>query len=153
MTPPRIAARVLLSKIGLDGHDRGIRIVARGLRDAGFHVIYAGMWLSPEAVVKAALDEDVSWVGISLLSGARMTLVPRVQELLQQRGMHDVGILIGGIIPSEDAPRLLELGVKGIFGPGTSISEIVDFLRQNTKPTDMTNLAQRFHQRDRRALS
>src|SRR5262245_1930386 len=153
LTPPRIAPRVLLSKIGLDGHDRGIRIVARGLREAGFHVIYAGMWLSPEAVVQAALDEDVSWLGISLLSGAHMTLVPRVQELMRQRGMHDVGILIGGIIPDEDVPRLLELGVKGIFGPGTPISKIVEFLHQNTKSTDMTDLAQRFRQHDRRALS
>src|SRR5204863_5897982 len=104
--PPPL--RVILAKVGLDGHDRGIQIVARGLRDAGFHVIYAGLWQTPEAVVQAALDEDVDWLGISLLSGAHMTLVPRVLELLRMRGLDDVGVIIGGIIPSEDASKLFE---------------------------------------------
>lgn len=153
LTPPRPAPRVVLSKIGLDGHDRGIRIVARGLRDAGFHVIYAGIWQSPEAVVQAALDEDASWLGISLLSGAHMTLVPRVLELLRARGLDDVGVMIGGIIPNEDASRLCELGVKGIFGPGTTIPQIVDFLRSSAKSSEPIELVRRFLQKDRRALS
>ena len=153
LTQPGIAPRVLLAKIGLDGHDRGIRIVTRGLRDSGFHVIYAGMWQSPEAVVQAVLDEDADWLGISLLSGAHMTLVPRVLELLRARGLDDVGVIVGGIIPEEDAARLLDLGVDGIFGPGTPIPEIVDFLRRNAKSAELPDLAQRFRQKDRRALS
>jgi LAO/AO transport system ATPase len=153
MSPTAIAPRIVLSKIGLDGHDRGIRIVARGLRDAGFHVIYAGIWQSPEAVVQAALDEDAGWLGISLLSGAHMTLVPRVLELLQSRGLTDVGIIIGGIIPGDDAQKLMELGVKGIFGPGTSVAEIVDFLRSAANSAEPADLVPRFLQHDRRALS
>lgn len=153
MTPPAIAPRIVLSKVGLDGHDRGIRIVARGLRDAGFHVIYAGIWQSPEAVVQAALDEDAGWLGLSLLSGAHMTLVPRVLELLRTRGLADVGVIIGGIIPSEDAAKLYDMGVKGIFGPGTPIPEIVDFLRSGARPGEATDLVERFVQKDRRALS
>ncbi len=153
MTPPGIAPRIVLSKIGLDGHDRGIRIVARGLRDAGFHVIYAGIWQSPEAVVQAALDEDAGWLGISLLSGAHMTLVPRVLELLRTRGLDNVGVIIGGIIPNDDATKLTELGVKGIFGPGTSVPQIVDFLRTSAKSAEPADLVQRFVQKDRRALS
>ncbi len=153
MTPPAVAPRIVLSKIGLDGHDRGIRIVARGLRDAGFHVIYAGIWQSPEAVVQAALDEDADWLGISLLSGAHMTLVPRVLELLRMRELADVGVVIGGIIPNDDASKLFELGVKGIFGPGTSIPQIVDFLQTSAPAAEPRDLVQRFLQRDRRALS
>src|SRR5437762_4057707 len=91
--------RVLLAKVGLDGHDRGVKVVARGLRDAGFHVIYAGLWQSPEAVVRAAGDEDVDWLGLSLLSGAHMTLVPRVLELLRQNRLEHIGVLVGGIVP------------------------------------------------------
>jgi LAO/AO transport system ATPase len=153
LKPPGSAPRVVLSKIGLDGHDRGIRIVARGLRDARFHVIYAGIWQTPEAVVQAALDEDADWLGISLLSGAHMTLVPRVLELLRARGLDDVGVMIGGIIPNEDAARLTELGVKGIFGPGTTVPQIVEFLRSSAKPPEPNDLVQRFVQKDRRALS
>src|SRR5687767_3180072 len=103
--------RVVLAKVGLDGHDRGIKVVARGLRDAGFHVIYAGLWQTPEAVVRAAGDEDVDWLGLSLLSGAHMTLVPRVVQLLKEAGLEDVGLLVGGIIPENDIPKLLEIGV------------------------------------------
>jgi len=158
-TPAKIAPRVVLSKIGLDGHDRGIRIVARGLRDAGFHVIYAGIWQSPEAVVQAALDEDADWLGISLLSGAHMTLVPRVLELLRKRGLDGVGVMIGGIIPTDDASKLLELGVKGVFGPGTPMPQIVEFLRAGAKPPSHrasqapTDLVRRFLDKDRPTLS
>src|SRR5579872_7179794 len=94
--------RIVLAKVGLDGHDRGIKVVARGLRDAGFHVIYAGIWQSPEAVVRAVADEDADWLGLSLLSGAHMTLVPRVLELLHSAGLGDVQVLVGGIIPEQD---------------------------------------------------
>jgi methylmalonyl-CoA mutase cobalamin-binding domain/chain len=120
----------VLAKVGLDGHDRGIKVVARGLRDAGFHVIYAGLWQSPEAVVRAVADEDADWLGLSILSGAHMTLVPRVIELLKQAKLDDVGLLVGGIIPEADVAPLKQMGVASIFGPGTAISEIVDFLRQ-----------------------
>jgi methylmalonyl-CoA mutase cobalamin-binding domain/chain len=123
--------RVVLAKVGLDGHDRGIKVVARGLRDAGFHVIYAGLWQSPEAVVRTAADEDADWLGVSLLSGAHMTLVPRILELLRGAGLDHVGLLIGGIIPEADVPKLLDMGVARVFGPGTSIPEIVDYLRKH----------------------
>jgi LAO/AO transport system ATPase len=126
-------ARIVLAKVGLDGHDRGIKVVARGLRDEGFHVIYAGLWQSPEAVVRAVLDEDADWLGLSLLSGAHMTLVPRVIELLGEAGLEDVGMLVGGIIPENDVPGLIALGVAHVFGPGTSIKEIGDFLRKRDK--------------------
>ncbi len=104
-------ARIVLAKVGLDGHDRGIKVVARGLRDEGFHVIYAGLWQSPEAVVKAVAEEDAAWLGLSLLSGAHMTLVPQVIEMLRQAGLADVGVLVGGIIPEEDIRKLLQMGV------------------------------------------
>jgi methylmalonyl-CoA mutase C-terminal domain/subunit len=124
--------RIVLAKIGLDGHDRGIKVVARGLRDAGFHVIYAGLWQTPEAVVRTAADEDADWIGLSILSGAHMTLVPRVLELLRAEGLDDIGILVGGIIPEEDIPKLLGMGVAKVFTPGASIAEIVSFLRENS---------------------
>src|SRR5262245_4848311 len=111
--------RIVLAKIGLDGHDRGIKVVARALRDAGFHVIYAGLWQTPEAVVRASADEDADWVGLSLLSGAHMTLVPRVLELLKQEGLEQVGVMVGGIIPEADIPKLQRMGVARVFGPGT----------------------------------
>jgi methylmalonyl-CoA mutase cobalamin-binding domain/chain len=123
-------ARIVLAKVGLDGHDRGIKVVARGLRDEGFHVIYAGLWQSPEAVVRAVTDEDAHWLGLSLLSGAHMTLVPRVLEMLRQAGLGDVGVLVGGIIPEADVPKLIQLGVARVFGPGTAIREIGAFLRE-----------------------
>ena len=125
--------RIVLAKVGLDGHDRGIKVVARGLRDAGFHVIYAGLWQTPEAVVRTAADEDADWVGLSLLSGAHMTLVPRVLQLLRDAGLEHVGVLVGGIIPEADVPKLLEMGVARVFGPGTSMDEIVAFLRQRSE--------------------
>lgn len=120
--------RIVLAKVGLDGHDRGIKVVARALRDAGMHVIYAGLWLTPEAVVRVVADEDADWLGLSLLSGAHMTLVPRVLQLLREAGLREVRILVGGIIPEGDIPRLLEMGVSRVFGPGTSLEEIVAFL-------------------------
>jgi methylmalonyl-CoA mutase cobalamin-binding domain/chain len=126
----------VLAKVGLDGHDRGIQVVARGLRDAGFHVIYAGLWQTPEAVVRTVADEDADWLGLSLLSGAHMTLVPRVLELLRQAGLEHVGVLVGGIVPEADIEKLLAMGVGKVFGPGTALSEIVDFLRQQGSRTD-----------------
>lgn len=130
-----VPQRVVLAKVGLDGHDRGIQIVARGLRDAGFHVIYAGLWQTPEAVVRAVADEDADWLGLSLLSGAHMTLVPRVIELLRQEGLGHVGVLVGGIVPEGDVEKLLAMGVAKVFGPGTELAEIATFLRERESRT------------------
>jgi methylmalonyl-CoA mutase cobalamin-binding domain/chain len=124
--------RVVLAKVGLDGHDRGIKVVARALRDAGMQVIYAGLWQTPEAVVRAAADEDADWLGLSILSGAHMTLVPRVLQLLRDAGLEHVGVMVGGIIPESDVPKLLEMGVARVFGPGTALPEIVAFLQERT---------------------
>lgn len=117
--------RVLVAKPGLDGHDRGAKVVARALRDAGMEVIYTGLRQTPEMVAEAALQEDVDVVGLSILSGAHMALVPRVLELLKANGQEQVKIFIGGIIPDEDLPRLKELGVAGIYGPGASTEDII----------------------------
>ncbi len=125
--------RIVLAKVGLDGHDRGIKVVARALRDAGMHVIYAGLWLAPEAVVRTVADEDADWLGLSILSGAHMTLVPRVLELLREAKLEQVKILVGGIVPEDDVPKLLALGVAHVFGPGTSLDDIVTFLRDDQK--------------------
>jgi methylmalonyl-CoA mutase C-terminal domain/subunit len=122
--------RVVLAKVGLDGHDRGIKVVARALRDAGFHVIYAGLWQTPEAVVRTVADEDADWLGLSLLSGAHMTLVPRVLQLLREAGLDNVGVLVGGIVPEADLAKLHDMGVARVFGPGTAMADIVAFLRQ-----------------------
>ena len=124
------APRIVLAKVGLDGHDRGIKVVARGLRDAGCHVIYAGLWQTPEDVVRRVADEDADWLGLSLLSGAHMTLVPRIVELLQGAGLGNVGVLVGGIIPDADAAQLMRSGVARIFGPGTPLDDIIAFVRQ-----------------------
>ncbi len=132
MTPAPNPPRVVLAKVGLDGHDRGIKVVARGLRDAGFHVIYAGLWQTPEAVVRTVADEDADWLGLSILSGAHMTLVPRVLQLLRDAGLGHVGVLIGGIIPEGDVPKLLEMGVARVFGPGTALPDIAAFLRERS---------------------
>jgi methylmalonyl-CoA mutase cobalamin-binding domain/chain len=129
--PPPL--RIVLAKVGLDGHDRGIKVVARALRDAGMHVIYAGLWQTPEAVVRTVADEDADFVGLSLLSGAHKTLVPRVMELLRQAGLDKVGVLVGGIIPESDIPELMKMGVAKVFGPGTSLEHIVAFLRQRSE--------------------
>ena len=122
--------RVLVAKPGLDGHDRGAKVVARALRDAGMEVIYTGIRQTPEMIAEAALQEDVDVVGLSILSGAHMALCPRVVELLQAQDMADVVVLVGGIIPDDDVAPLKALGVKGVFGPGTSTGEIVGFIRQ-----------------------
>src|SRR5580704_12274535 len=114
--------RIVLAKVGLDGHDRGIKVVARALRDAGMEVIYAGLWQTPEGVVRTVADEDAGWLGLSLLSGAHMTLVPRVMQLLREAGLEHVGVLIGGIIPEGDISRLQQLGVARVFGPGTAMA-------------------------------
>jgi len=117
--------RVIVAKPGLDGHDRGAKVVARALRDAGMEVIYTGLRQTPEMIAEAALQEDVHAVGLSVLSGAHMALVPRILELLKSNGQENVGIFIGGIIPDEDVSRLTEMGVKGVYGPGTPTDEIV----------------------------
>lgn len=122
--------RVLIAKPGLDGHDRGAKVVARALRDAGMEVIYTGLRQTPEMIAEAALQEDVDIVGLSVLSGAHMVLVPRVIELLRTNDQKHVKVFVGGIIPDEDVPRLTELGVAGIYGPGTSTEAIVRDLRQ-----------------------
>ncbi len=123
--------RVLVAKPGLDGHDRGAKVVARALRDAGMEVIYTGIRQTPEMIVEAALQEDVDVVGLSILSGAHMALCPRIAELLRAQGMNDVLVLVGGIIPSEDVAALNALGITGIFGPGANTGDIVEFIRQN----------------------
>src|ERR1700688_727183 len=134
MTATSAPIRVVLAKVGLDGHDRGIKVVARALRDAGMEVIYAGLWQTPEAVARVVADEDADWLGLSLLSGAHMTLVPRVLEVLRASGLGDVGVIVGGIIPERDVPRLKEMGVAHVFGPGTSLDDIVAFLHQERQP-------------------
>lgn len=121
----RAKIRVLVAKPGLDGHDRGAKVVARALRDAGMEVIYTGLRQTPEMVAEAALQEDVDVVGLSILSGAHMALVPRIVELIRANGQHDVQVFIGGIIPDEDVPRLLEAGVSHVYGPGTLTEDII----------------------------
>ncbi len=122
--------RVLIAKPGLDGHDRGAKVVARALRDAGMEVVYTGLRQTPEMIAESALQEDVDAVGLSILSGAHMALIPRILELLKANGQEDVKIFIGGIIPDEDVPRLLEMGVAGVYGPGTLTDQIVQDIRQ-----------------------
>ena len=127
------ALRVVLAKVGLDGHDRGIKVVARALRDAGMHVIYAGLWQTPEAIVRTVADEDADWLGLSLLSGAHMTLIPRILELLKERNASDIVIFGGGIIPHDDATELKKMGVVEIFGPGSTLQSIIDFVNHGFK--------------------
>ena len=121
--------RVLVAKPGLDGHDRGAKIVARALRDAGMEVIYTGLRQTPEQIAKAALQEDVDAIGISILSGAHNTILPRISELLRAQGMDDVLLVVGGIIPDEDIAGLKQAGVSEVFQPGASTQEIVEFIR------------------------
>lgn len=125
--------RVLIAKPGLDGHDRGAKIVARALRDAGMEVIYTGLHQTAEMIIESAIQEDVDVVGLSLLSGAHMTLFVDVTRLLKQKGMDDVIVIGGGIIPEEDVPKLKKAGIKGVFGPGTPIEDIVSFIEKNVK--------------------
>ena len=128
--------KVLIAKPGLDGHDRGAKVLARGLRDAGFEVVYTGLRQTPEMVVTAALQEDVDVVGLSILSGAHMTLIPKITRLLREAGLDDVLVTVGGIIPDDDVPALKEAGVAEVFGPGTTIAAVADFLRENARPRD-----------------
>ncbi len=126
----RKTIKVLVAKLGLDGHDRGAKIIARGLRDAGFEVIYTGIRQTPEQVVQAAIQEDVDVIGISILSGAHMALIPKVLELLKENGAEDIPVVVGGIIPTDDAKKLVEMGVKKVFIPGTPMKEIVKIIEE-----------------------
>jgi methylmalonyl-CoA mutase, C-terminal domain len=128
--------RVLVAKPGLDGHDRGAKVIARALRDAGMEVIYTGLRQTPEMIAAAALQEDVDAVGVSILSGAHNTLCPRIVQLLREKGMDNVLVLVGGIVPQEDLPKLKQAGVAEVFLPGTSTEDIVQFLRANVKPRE-----------------
>jgi methylmalonyl-CoA mutase C-terminal domain/subunit len=132
MADPKI--RVLVAKPGLDGHDRGAKVIARALRDAGMEVIYTGLRQTPEMIVSASLQEDVNVIGLSILSGAHNAIVPRVMDLLKQNKMDDVLVIVGGIIPDQDISNLKQIGVAAIFQPGTAMDEIVQFIRGNVKP-------------------
>jgi len=125
--------RVVIAKPGLDGHDRGAKVIARALRDAGMEVIYTGLRQTPEQIVSAALQEDADVIGLSILSGAHNHIAPRVMELLRAKGLDDVLVVIGGIIPDVDIPRLRDLGIKGVFLPGTPMEEIIDFIKTNAR--------------------
>ncbi|MBV8780673.1 MAG: cobalamin B12-binding domain-containing protein [Phycisphaerae bacterium] len=126
--------RVLVAKPGLDGHDRGAKVIARALRDAGMEVIYTGLRQTPEMIVTASLQEDVDVIGLSILSGAHNAIVPRVIDLMKQNKMDDVLVIIGGIIPDQDIPALKESGVAAVFQPGTPMDDIVQFIKSNVKP-------------------
>lgn len=126
--------RVVIAKPGLDGHDRGAKVIARALRDAGMEVIYTGLRQTPEQIVAAALQEDADVVGLSILSGAHMHVCPRLMELLREKGLDDVLVLVGGIIPDVDIPRLKGMGVKGIFLPGSPMQHIIDYINGNVRP-------------------
>ncbi len=128
--------KVLIAKPGLDGHDRGAKVLARGLRDEGFEVVYTGLRQTPEMIATAALQEDVDVVGLSILSGAHLTLLPRIAKLLREEGLDDVLITAGGIIPDDELPTLAEAGSSRVFGPGTTIGEVADYLRTNARPRD-----------------
>lgn len=137
MTNPDQKIRVLVAKPGLDGHDRGAKVVARALRDAGMEVIYTGIRQTPEMIVESALQEDVDVVGLSILSGAHNALLPVIAQQLKDNGLDDVLIVAGGIIPDEDIAALQEAGIKGVFTPGTSTAEIIEFIRANVSPKEV----------------
>jgi methylmalonyl-CoA mutase C-terminal domain/subunit len=128
--------KVLIAKPGLDGHDRGAKVLARGLRDEGFEVIYTGLRQTPEMIVTAALQEDVDVVGLSILSGAHMTLLPRIAKGLREAGLDEVLLTAGGIIPDDDIPALTEAGIARVFGPGTTIRQVADYIRGNVRRDD-----------------
>jgi len=134
MAEIKIPIRVLVAKPGLDGHDRGAKVIARALRDAGMEVIYTGLRQTPEMIANAAIQEDVDCVGLSILSGAHNAIVPRVIALLKERGAGDILIVLGGTIPAQDIESLKAMGVAAIFGPGTALATTVDFIRANVKP-------------------
>lgn len=136
MTQSKI--RIIVAKPGLDGHDRGAKVVARALRDAGFEVIYTGLHQTPEMIVNAAIQEDADAIGLSILSGAHMTLFPRVMELLREKRVHDIVVFGGGIIPEEDVSSLRAIGVSEVFSPGTSLDAIVRWVKDNVKPRGVT---------------
>jgi methylmalonyl-CoA mutase, C-terminal domain len=136
-SPTRVPIRVLVAKPGLDGHDRGAKVIARALRDAGMEVIYTGLRQTPEMIVNAALQEDVDCVGLSILSGAHNAIVPRVITLLKEKGAGDILVVVGGTIPEQDVAFLKQQGVAAIFGPGTSLDATVTFIRQHVKPRDL----------------
>ena len=125
--------RVLVAKPGLDGHDRGAKVIVRALRDAGMEAIYTGLRQTPEQIVQAALQEDVDAIGVSILSGAHNYVMPKIMELVKQNKMDDVLVFMGGIVPDQDAPNLKKIGVRGIFVPGSSLNEIVDFVKQSVR--------------------
>jgi methylmalonyl-CoA mutase C-terminal domain/subunit len=129
-----MAVRVVIAKPGLDGHDRGAKVIARALRDAGMEVIYTGLRQTPEQIVAAALQEDADVIGLSILSGAHMHICPRIVALLREHGMDDVLVVVGGIIPDVDIPRLNQIGIAGIFLPGTPMQSIVEFITRHARP-------------------
>jgi methylmalonyl-CoA mutase C-terminal domain/subunit len=131
---PEAKVRILVAKPGLDGHDRGVKVVARALRDAGFEIIYTGLHQTPEMIVNAAIQEDADAIGLSILSGAHNVLFPRIMQLLRERGADDVLVFAGGIIPEEDIPPLREAGIAEIFTPGASLQQIVDWVREHIHP-------------------
>ena len=133
MTETDRKIRILIAKPGLDGHDRGAKVVARALRDAGFEVIYTGLRQTPDQIAEAALQEDVDVVGLSILSGAHMRLFPEIMELLKKKGIDNALVIAGGIIPEDDIKPLKKLGIKEIFGPGTPTTEIIEFIRNHIK--------------------
>ena len=130
--------RVLVAKPGLDGHDRGAKVIARALRDAGMEVIYTGIRQTPEMIVEAAIQEDVDAILMSILSGAHMALFPKVMDLLKKEGVDDILVAAGGILPDEDIPAIKAMGIKGCFGPGTSTEEIIQFVRNNVQADRLT---------------
>jgi len=131
--PPRHPIRVLVAKPGLDGHDRGAKVIARALRDAGMEVIYTGLRQTPEMIVNAAIQEDVDCVGLSILSGAHNAIVPRILALLREQGAEDILVVLGGTIPTQDIPALKAAGVAAIFGPGTPLETTVEFIREHVR--------------------
>ena len=126
--------RVIIGKPGLDGHDRGAKVIARALRDAGMEVIYTGLRQSPEQIVQVALQEDADVIGLSILSGAHAHICPKVMQLLKEKGMDDVMVVVGGIIPDADKQMLQDVGIKGVFQPGTRMQDIIDFITKNVRP-------------------
>ena len=125
--------RVVIAKPGLDGHDRGAKVIARALRDAGMEVIYTGLRQTPEQIAAAALQEDADVIGLSILSGAHLHICPRLMEILKDKGLHDVLVVVGGIIPDADIPKMHAIGIRGVFLPGTAMQEIVDFIKANAR--------------------